>query len=118
MTGKSVCGLLLSNRRVLLGAFAVICLVFPGAILTLFRVKTHIGTTGSFSFKNNGFCSTNELYNLHFHSYFQAYNNTKLPFILNSLAQWLFYAPMLYLLLMVLSVSPSTAFWVSSATPS
>lgn len=99
-----------------LGAFAVICLVFPGAILTLFRVKdpTLVPLAVS-ALRIMAFVPLMSYITSIYVSYFQAYNNTKLPFILNSLAQWLFYAPMLYLLLMVLSVSPSTAFWVSSA---
>jgi len=99
-----------------LGAFAVICLVFPGAILTLFRVKDPtLVPLAVLALRIMAFVPLMSYTTSIFISYFQAYNNTKLPFILNSLAQWLFYAPMLYLLLMVLSVSPSTAFWVSSA---
>jgi len=99
-----------------LGTFAMLCLVFPGTILTLFRVKDPTLVPLSISaLRIMAFVPLMSYTTSIFISYFQAYNNTKLPFILNSLAQWLFYAPMLYLLLMVLSVSPSTAFWVSSA---
>jgi len=99
-----------------LGTFAMLCLVFPGAILTLFRVKDPTLVPLSIStLRIMAFVPLMSYTTSIFIRYFQAYNNTKLPFILTSLAQWLFYAPMLSLLLMVLSVSPSTAFWVSSA---
>jgi len=100
----------------LLGAFAIICLAFPGSLLSLFRVKDPtLVPLAVLALRIMAFVPLMSYTTSIFISYFQAYNNTKLPFILNSLAQWLFYAPMLYLLLMVLRVSPSTAFWVSSA---
>jgi len=64
-----------------LGAFAVICLVFPGAILTLFRVKdpTLVPLAVS-ALRIMAFVPLMSYITSIYVSYFQAYNNTKLPF--------------------------------------
>jgi len=116
MTSKSVRRLLLPNRRVLFGYICHVMPCFPRCHTDIVPRKGPTLVPLSISaLRIMAFVPLMSYTTSIFISYFQAYNNTKLPFILNSLAQWLFYAPMLYLLLMVLSVSPSTAFWVSSA---
>jgi len=78
----------------LLGAFAIICLAFPGSLLSLFRVKDPtLVPLAVLALRIMAFVPLMSYTTSIFISYFQAYNNTKLPFILNSLAQWLFMHP-------------------------
>ncbi|WP_245533106.1 MATE family efflux transporter [Coprothermobacter platensis] len=99
----------------MLGIFAIICLAAPSPILALFQVKDPTLMPLSVAALRIMAAVPLLTYGTSiFISYFQAYNNTKLPFILNSICQWLFYAPMLYLLLVVLKMTPTTAFWLTT----
>lgn len=101
---------------VLLGIFSALCLVIPYPILSLFQVKDpSLLPLAAYALRVMAFVPLISYCTSIYVSYFQAYNNTRLPFILNSVCQWLFYAPLLYLLLLPLKLNPTWAFWVTLA---
>ncbi|NPV88153.1 MATE family efflux transporter [Coprothermobacteraceae bacterium] len=96
-----------------LGAFGVLCVLAPQALMALFGIRDpELAHWVKLSLQVMAFVPLFGYASAIYDSYFQAYRDTRLPFLLNSVPQWLFYIPALYYVLAFRDLDPAWAFWL------